>query len=546
MNEMKTSSGDVSEQFFSDFPEKEYIRNKTKEDVRKLGQYFTPYSVARFMAEWISQSPNLNHVLDPAVGLGVFFRALIEVNPNFSGKLCGYDIDNLTLDKLTILFDRHTKINTQFLNQNFLYAENNTLYDGILCNPPYIRYKSIPERDKLIKKFEQESTVSISRLSNIYSFFIIRCALSLAPQGRAAILVPTDFLYSDFGIPLKEFLLERMLLKHIIQFDPNNGLFENSVTTSCILLLQNNDASQSVSFFSMRDISDLGKLSKDFDNLKNSTVPLSIITPTSISPQEKWSKYFFNSSKHLNYRHLIPFSRVARVVRGIASGDNNYFTFTRKKIDQYQIPSSCLLPCVTKASQINHSLFFNEDFVTLEKLGKAVYLFNANQEPDHPAVQSYLHFGEQNGSNKRFLTRNRTPWYRLENRPPAPILATTFNRKALRFVRNEAGVRNLTCFHSIYLREDFTHQVDLLMSYLITPLALSLIYLNRREYGDGLIKYEPNDLNSALIADLDSIPQSVETKILQIYNEYRQSCLVREPENSLITLLNNTYSEWLK
>jgi len=46
----------------------------------------------------------------------------------------------------------------------------------------------------------------------------------------------------------------------------------------------------------------------------------------------------------------------------------------------------------------------------------------------------------------------------------------------------------------------------LLAAYVITPLAQRILAQNRREYGNGLHKFEPNDLNHGLVLDLRLIP----------------------------------------
>ncbi len=531
---------------FSDQPEQEYYRSISKERARQLGQYFTPYAVARFMASWVRLAPRLRRVMDPAVGLGIFFRALLDVCPDYSGTFHGFDVDARALDQLRRLLAEKLAGRMSLTSGDFLEVEDGRKYDGILCNPPYLRYKAIHDREKLIRKLATVSDVNLDRLSNLYAFFILRSAQALAPHGRAAILVPSDFLYSGFGAPIKEFLLDSGLLKYILLFAEEDSLFEDSTTTSCVLLLDHTNDGKLPIFITVKSAADLEILAGDIRCLEQSPVPLSVVKPGEISAGEKWSVYFRGAQAGVAYRCTVPFSRVARVMRGIASGDNHFFTFSRPKIDRSGIPPEYFLPCLTRASQATRPFFCLEDFRMLEASGKPVFLLDASLEPDHPAVKAYLDLGKRNGSHMRFLTRNRSPWYRLEQRPPAPILATTFNRGNLRFVRNEAAVRNLTCYHSIYLQPGFESRADLLMAYLLTPLAHTLIRPNRRIYGDGLIKYEPNDLNTAQIADLTALPEAHADAALTLYAAYRRSHLSGDPDESLIDRLERLFHNWMQ
>ena len=64
---------------------------------------------------------------------------------------------------------------------------------------------------------------------------------------------------------------------------------------------------------------------------------------------------------------------------------------------------------------------------------------------------------------------------------------------------------------------------------------------NRREYGNGLQKFEPNDINKALMVDIDLIELKDEQKILELYHEYRKSELKKKPNESLLQKINSIF-----
>jgi adenine-specific DNA-methyltransferase len=115
----------------------------------------------------------------------------------------------------------------------------------------------------------------------------------------------------------------------------------------------------------------------------------------------------------------VPFSTYAKVVRGIATGSNEYFTFNLSKAKEYSIEEQYLLPCICSAKDAKTSFFTTQDFEELKQNDKSVFLFNA-QNPTSESVNLYIQKGEIEEVNKRFLTASRTPWYSLENRQPAP------------------------------------------------------------------------------------------------------------------------------
>ena len=160
----------------------------------------------------------------------------------------------------------------------------------------------------------------------------------------------------------------------------------------------------------------------------------------------------------------------------------------------------------------------------LEENDELIYLFNAGDSTDKNVLR-YLEIGEEKSVHERYLTRSRNPWYALENRRPAPIWVSVFNRSGLKFIRNEANISNLTTFHCVYPNKSdlfSTVNIDLLFAYLLTDVAKEIFSDNRREYGNGLKKFEPNDLNEAQMVDLDKLPSQIADAIIQLYSLYRK------------------------
>lgn len=160
--------------------------------------------------------------------------------------------------------------------------------------------------------------------------------------------------------------------------------------------------------------------------------------------------------------------------------------------------------------------FYKKIYAEILNRDKAAYLFNGSIAPDNTSVQRYIHLGEESGINKRYLTASRSPWYAIENRPPAPIWVSVFNRNGLRFIRNEANIYNLTTFHCVYPKNTGV-DVDVLFAYLITDIAKDIFLDNSRQYGNGLVKFEPNDLNEGMITDLTLLNPEECSFIKEVY-----------------------------
>jgi len=220
----------------------------------------------------------------------------------------------------------------------------------------------------------------------------------------------------------------------------------------------------------------------------------------------------------------VPFFSYAKVKRGIATGDNDYFTFSKEKAERYSIGDDYLLPCVCHSIDVKKDIFTESDFDEMVSERKKTYLLYVRDAKD-ANVNGYVKMGVETRVNEKYLTSKRKPWYSLEKRPPSPIWVSVFNRSRLRFIRNEANVSNLTTFHCIYPTQNLfdSVSVDLLFAYLMTDTASWIFSTNSREYGNGLSKFEPNDLNNGMMLDIGSMKDSARSEVLRLYSQYAKS-----------------------
>jgi len=282
----------------------------------------------------------------------------------------------------------------------------------------------------------------------------------------------------------------------------------------------------------LQDLSKIDEIINKYPNLSETEQTYSF---TELNPEIKWKAYY-QKQNSIKFKNLVPFSTYAKVVRGIATGSNEYFTFNLSKAKEFNIDEQYLLPCICSAKDAKTSFFTKQDFEELKNNDKSVFLFNA-QNSTEENVEKYIQKGENEEINKRFLTANRTPWYSLENRKPAPIWVSVFNRSGLRFIRNEANISNLTSYHCIYPKQTslfFEVDIDLLFAYLLTDTAKQIFEDNSRQYGNGLQKFEPNDLNKGLMLDLNLLKLSSKKEIINLFKKYKKQILEFKNGNEYI------------
>ncbi|HWL94113.1 MAG TPA: N-6 DNA methylase [Phycisphaerae bacterium] len=469
---------------------------------RRLGQVFTPRPVANWMAKWACAGRPRN-VLDPAVGAGVFLHGIHKAFARRrSAGLPSPRVEAVDIDAGILQACGTRKVpglDVRFRRADFLTAEFPIQYDAIVANPPYLRHHEHKYGERVFRRFDAICGRRLSRLTNSYGLFLLRICELLRETGRAAIITPVEWLNADFGRVLKRHFLERNALDGVVQFAHASKVFDGAMTTAAITLLRRDRAAGAPIRFATVEAAE--ELEGALTNAPTSYLP------SALDSNLKWSPLFVSVSmrtaKRISFQKRPTTCRVgdiASCVRGIATGANGYFTMRASDRRRWGVDPADLAVCVTKARQLSAARLTSVEINELIQRDERVYLLKPRERLNRP-LRKYLEQGEKLGIARRYLPSHRPVWYRPEARPPAPILVSVFSRGAFRFVRNEAGVLNLTAYHGIYPRCDDPMLIGRLFDYLNSDAAQEALKEHRRVYAEGLFKVEPRDVEAMRIPD---------------------------------------------
>lgn len=517
-----TAEGSVASNPSSPSPEQAYTDLIPYGYRKQQGQFFTPPALARFMVQWATgHSPQT--FLDPAVGPGIFLQTLATERPRSLRQVMAIDIDPVMVSLAQRRARRWLKgLPATVEQQDFLTSPLAGPWDAIVCNPPYLRHHEMPYGEAVFQQFDALAQRRIRRNTNAYGLFLVKIQTLLSPSGRAAVLTPSEFLNADFGVDVKSFLLDTNSLHALIVFQPEHLVFGPVLTTACITLLSRQRApGEPILLVEVADLAALERLPHLLDG-GGLAPPPSGLTQVQLRPDEfdvarKW-RSLVAWPRRKQTPPLVPFYTLARVMRGIATGANHFFTLSQAEIDSWGLEERFLRPCITKAHQVPHLDFTGEDFEALRAANQKVFLLYCEDQPS-PAVAAYLAEGQRRGLHERYLTRHRRPWYAPEKRAVAPILVTVFGRSGLRFVLNRAGVWNLTACHCVYPEFEDPLLQRALMAYLTSPLAAERLALELRAYGDGLLKVEPRDVLRLPVLDIRTLPRADTAELSTLFDE---------------------------
>ena len=194
------------------------------------------------------------------------------------------------------------------------------------------------------------------------------------------------------------------------------------------------------------------------------------------------------------------------MVRGIATGANEFFFFTREQVKSLGLAPRFFIRAIGRTRDCREDVLRPSTLEQLDLAGRPTWLLNLDNTPKErlPAsLRSHLESGEQQQFHRRSLIQSRRPWYKMEQRTPPPILFAYLGRRDCRFILNEAGVVPLTGFLCVYPWDTNREAVRRLWRALNHPDTLQNLAFAGKSYGGGAVKVEPRQLDNL------EIPESV-------------------------------------
>ena len=461
----------------------EYIQHVGDTHRKSFGQYFTHPDVAGFMTRWVLRSGKKS-LFDPAFGLGAF-RDAVPQDSKVTFSACEID------PRIIKFWERQTGERSGFIAGEDYLRSWGGKHDNIACNPPYMRFQKFLNRGIVFQEFQRHLGIRLSGYTNTASAFLLKSLSELRASGRMAYIMPLEFLHTGYGSLVKEKLIASRHLFAILRFDCEKDIFPDATTSVGIILYDTAVRHTSVKFYAVQSLTQLAM----FDAIE----PVSDVPLEELDPKSKWLPLFQKQAYAADPAKMTTLDSFGRFSRGIATGANEFFvlrpsTAKEKGIDR---KSECV-PCITRSSQLYKPVLDPTDYDALSDADHPVLLFSANGAHSKEA-ETYIQFGERQGFNDRFLTKNRTPWYKTEQREPSPLLLGVFSRGGYKIIFNKSQVLNLTCFHGFQPNPFGREYIEHLFLYLSSRTGREIISLSMRQYGASLDKFEPNDLNGSSV-----------------------------------------------
>lgn len=199
----------------------DYLATKTKNERKKIGQFFTSKETAIFMASLfdIPEKSSVS-ICDPGAGTGILSVAIIERLINESNvediNLVCYENDAETADilkKNLILLAKQIPINFKYeiLRSNYITNQNTNLknfgcndhicqkFDLIIGNPPYQKVSKDAEEALQMKEVCYGAP-------NLYFLFASMSIVNLKKNGEMVYIIPRSWTSGAYFKSFRKFL----------------------------------------------------------------------------------------------------------------------------------------------------------------------------------------------------------------------------------------------------------------------------------------------------------------------------------------------------
>jgi len=459
---------------------------ETRERLREKGQFWTPPWVAEAMVEYVL-ADGAKVLFDPAVGAGAFFRAARAVAGERGLYLCGMEIDPSVVEE---------GLGDEVRIGDFLAQPPRTKFPAIVANPPYVRHHRLGVESKA--RLRQLATLLLGKpldgRAGLHVYFLIQALELLEENGRLAFILPADTCEGKFAPELWDWIARSFALDAIVTFAPEATPFPGVDTNPLVFFIRK--APPKSRFLWARCYRSGGNALRRWVQAGLSEVRGEGLVVISRELDEGLSSGLSREpSPEGGIKYVL--GDFARVMRGVATGANDFFFMTRERARRLGIPEECFVRAIGRTRDVPGNEVSLETLEALERQGRPTLLLALRGEdlsafPE--AVRRYLREGERLGLPERPLLAQRRPWYRMETRTPPPFLFTYLGRRSSRFVRNAAGVVPLTGFLCVYPRADGEEHLERIWRMINHPDTLGQLSRIAKSYGHGAIKVEPRML----------------------------------------------------
>lgn len=439
---------------------------------------YTPEPLAEAMVNAIMDS--YGAWLDPCVGAGAFTAALAAAG------VPPCRVTALDLDRKPQAADAYASVlrGTDFI----AWADDyDGRFDRIVANPPFIAIGRLAAnlRDRATGvKFGENHPVS--KGANYWCAFLCQSLRLLSAGGAIAFLLPASWEYANYAAHIRKELPVRFESFEVHR--SVSPLFSSVQEGSIVIVgkgFQRPHRSQR--YLEYRDIAHL------VAGLQ-----------TTVSAETDSAVRIRSLSQRSNMQSEVPLKHVMSIGIGAVTGDARYFLMTESRRRDLGLPLGSVRPIVTRARDLSAPFIDEAGWTRLRDANSRVWLFSPPPAlVGQPAVSEYLALTDAAGGCNRSAGKvlDRDPWFRTPlATSPEGFMSGMSRLGPWICLRRKHNLSASNTLYVIRFRKRLPMDMRAAWSLsLLTSTARAQLVPAGRRYPDGLLKYEPRDLEDILL-----------------------------------------------
>lgn len=434
---------------------------------------YTPFELASAMVNAV-YAKRRQVWLEPSCGKGSFIQAIANLGVDRQ------DIFGVDLDRRTAGADQMGRV---LRGIDFLEWSESRIpqFECAVGNPPYLPICSLPEKSRIVASAVCDFDANpVGLRANIWYPFLIRSIELLKMGGCLAFVLPAASEFADYAALGRSRLTNLFARVDVVR--SRKPLF-TGVSEGVVVLIAKGKGERGGLF--RRHVAD------------GLTDVVSIVNAL----DHKKARTCTPCNCQLPSLGTIEFRDVVDLRIGAVTGDAGYFVMCEKQRLDRRLPISCVVPVLSRSSQIEAYRHTPKTWEKLRDANERVWLFHPKRaQTSKGSIAKYLELNEDEGGchRSRYKVRNRSPWY-LTPLPTQPdLFLTGMSSRGLWCCMNEFPT--LTATNTLYVGT-FKDVVSLNKKYawalaMLTSTVQKQVKRKKRIYADGLVKMEPSQIAS--------------------------------------------------
>lgn len=234
---------------YSDTAGRAFVNGLTRNAQKEAGQFMTPPTIARFMAQRLVADYNQPTIrlLEPAAGAGILAAAVIEALLDKAERpesielmLCEQDERLLpVLNELVALATAEcaaagVTLTALVQHGDFLLSPSAVLgqtVDGlvVISNPPFFKLGKMDPR-------AQAHAYAVHGQPNIYGLFMAACARMIGPGGRYCFITPRSWMSGAYFMAARKCVMRHIAIECLHAFDSRRDSFDEDAVLQELMI----------------------------------------------------------------------------------------------------------------------------------------------------------------------------------------------------------------------------------------------------------------------------------------------------------------------